>query len=182
MPSLAPPLRCPMQQPGRHGPPARGFTYLSLLVVLALMGAALAALGSQVSTLAQRDREQELLFRGAQIRDAIGRFRAAALPTRYPSSLDELLTDERGPLPLHHLRQRYADPFTGQPDWVLLRDEAGTGIRGVHSASQQPRMRRTDPPDGVGLAENNALPTVADWLFIHQPEPAPRRPAHDTTP
>lgn len=46
----------------------KGFTYLGLLFVVALMGIALAATGSLWVVERQREREQELLFVGDQIR------------------------------------------------------------------------------------------------------------------
>jgi type II secretory pathway pseudopilin PulG len=147
----------------RRGVAARGFTYLWLLFVLALGGAALAALGSSWQLAAQRERESELMFRGLQIRDAIERHAAATPPGQptLPRSLDELLQDTRGERPRHHLRRLYADPWTGRPDWVLLRREDG-GIYGVHSRATVPALRRHD----LGLPPpRQPTGTVADWRF-----------------
>ena len=52
----------------------RGFTYVGLLLAVALAGVALAAAGTLWSTVAQRDRELELLFVGDQYRRAIGSY------------------------------------------------------------------------------------------------------------
>ena len=163
--------------------PAHGFTYLLLMLGLALGAAALAALGSVWLTQAQREREAELLFRGQQIRDALQRFERAT-PTgshRLPATLDELLVDTRRSQPayppIHHLRQRYADPFTGRPDWVLLRG-AGGGIVGVHSRSRQPALRRHGLPVAVVFA--GTTPAVGDWHF--QIEAAITTAGADTNP
>lgn len=133
----------------------RGFTYVLLLFSVALLGTGLAALGTQWQVAAQREREAELLFRGLQIRDALQRFNAAtpAGTPPLPQALDELLVDGRGLEPRFHLRRLYADPFTGQADWVLLRDAAG-GIVGVHSRSQRPALRR----HGLPVASRAAVP------------------------
>lgn len=149
----------------------RGFTYLGLLLLLALQGAALAALGRQVSTQVQREREAELRFRGAQIAAAIGRYRAAQQPPQYPASLAELLADERGPQVLHHLRRLYPDPFTGRPDWVPVADESTGRLKGVRSSASTRRWAL------LGAEPGPAGPTVGDWVFIHEEKPTAAAPA-----
>ncbi len=164
---------------GEGRPPRRGFTYLLLLFGLAIGSAGLATLGPQWQQAAQREREAELLFRGLQLRDALQRFHDQAPDGQHawPRTLDELLSDQRRPEPRHHLRQLFADPFTGRADWVLLRDAEG-GIRGVHSRSERPLLRRAGLPAGVstpGLAtttdgSTTSTPVLAqDWHFAIQP-------------
>jgi len=145
----------------------RGFTYLLLLFVLAAGGAGLAALGTHWQTLAQRERETELLWRGQQILQALERYAAVPGATpRLPRALTDLLQDERLPTPGHWLRELYADPFTGAADWVLLRDAEG-GIVGVASRSQRAALKRHGLPPRVAIAETGApAPTVGDWRFV----------------
>lgn len=141
----------------------RGFTYLVLLFVLAMGAAGLGALATQWQAAAQREREAELLFRGQQFVQALGRF-AAATPAgqpRAPRSLDDLLDDRRVTPAAQHLRRLYADPFTGQPDWRLLRDAQG-GIVGLHSRATQRAWRRHDLP--VPMPARQPA-TVGDWQF-----------------
>ncbi len=142
----------------------RGFTYLLLLAALALLGAGMAALGQQWAIAGQREREAELLFRGAQFGLALASWRDAtpAGQPRAPLRLDELLVDERRSPPRHHLRRVYSDPFTGQPDWILERDAEGR-ITGVRSRSPQPALRRVRVTLRSGADERQ--PTVGDWLF-----------------
>lgn len=59
-------------------PLQRGFTYLGLMLIVACMGAALAATVQVWSTVVQRDRERELLFIGEEFRKALKGFAAAA--------------------------------------------------------------------------------------------------------
>jgi type II secretory pathway pseudopilin PulG len=137
---------------------ARGFSYLGLLFFIALTAAALAALGQRWSMAAQRERERELLFRGQAIVRAIESY-AAATPGRpaYPQRLEDLVEDRRGLLPRHHLRQLYADPFTGQTDWVLIpAPSPATGILGVQSRSERPLLM-SQGPDGRSVESANAL-------------------------
>jgi type II secretory pathway pseudopilin PulG len=143
-----------------------GFSYLLLLFVLVLGGAALAAVGERWQLRAQQEREDELLSRGLEMREALQRY-AAATPAgrpKLPRSLDELLEDRRGPEPRHWLRQLYPDPGTGEADWQLLRDAEG-GIVGLHSRSRRPALRRHGLP--VTIAPGAAAsPRVGDWQFL----------------
>lgn len=179
--AAAPPAARPMAACMRTGSGpatarrARGFTYLLLLFVLALGGVGLAALGESELTRQRREREAELRFRGEAIAAALGRYaeRTPAGQLPLPQRLDELLSDRRFPRPQRHLRQLYADPFTGRPDWELVLGQAavtpaeaagaapaasapapGTGIVGVRSSSSQ-RL----------LASAGGRATARDWVF-----------------
>ena len=55
-------------RPARAG----GFTYLAVLLLMALMSLGLSSVASLLSTAQQRERELELLFIGNQYRQAIG--------------------------------------------------------------------------------------------------------------
>ena len=159
----------------------RGLGWPGLMLLLAVMGAGLAVLGSSWSLQAQRGREAELRFRGEQIRAAIGRYVAARSPAEWPPTLEALLDDRREGItgtPRHHLRRLWADPFTGRPDWVLIPAKSpgspgAAGIAGVHSRSDARRLAE----QGVALTEPGALPRVSDWRFVHAAPP----PAGNTT-
>lgn len=168
------PARARRQRPA---PPRRGFTYLVLLFMIALGGAALGGIGTQWQAATQRERETELLFRGRQIAQALGRY-AAATPRgqpRAPLSLDELLEDRRSEPPRRHLRRLYTDPFTGRADWQLITDPQGR-IVGLHSRAGQRAWRRHALPvptvptisktSTTATAPAQTTPTVADWRFM----------------
>jgi type II secretory pathway pseudopilin PulG len=113
----------------------RGFTYVGLLLAVALAGVALAAAGTLWSTTAKRDKELELLFVGDQFRRAIGAYyEGTPGAKRYPLKLEDLLEDKRLAVTRRHLRQLYADPMTGKADWELVRlaDGAGRGPDPAH--------------------------------------------------
>ncbi len=144
----------------------RGFVYLGLLMLLALLGAALGQAGQVWHTQAQREREAELRFRGEQIRAAIVRYREATRERAWPPSLEALLEDRRDGRVRHHLRRLWTDPYTGAADWVLLpapvagrANAASPGIVGVRSRSAADR--RSDP----GTPPIGARPAVSDWRF-----------------
>jgi len=152
------------ERASRRAAPPHGFAYLLLIGVLAVLAAGMAALGTQWSAAAQREREAELFFRGQQLGRALADWREAtpAGQPRGPLRLDELLADERAAVQRHHLRRLYTDPFTGRADWALERDADGR-ITGVHSRSRQPAMRRVQVRLRVGA--DPARPEVGDWLF-----------------
>lgn len=141
-----------------------GYTYLMLLFGVAAMGLFAAGAAEGWATLAQRERERELLFAGNQYREALRRY-YAAIPDaaqRHPAKLEDLLEDTRFAGMRRHLRQLYPDPMTGQADWVLLRQ--GEHIVGVHSRATGKPMKqsgfekRDEEFAGAG--------SYIDWKFV----------------
>jgi len=132
---------------------ARGYTYIGVLLLVALTSAGLAAVGQNWSQAAQRERERELQFRGREIAAAIRSYVSATQagqPPQYPTSFDDLLVDRRGLIPRHHLRRLYLDPFTLKADWVLVPAPAGMlGFMGVHSASDRTLLGRQRSDAGI---------------------------------
>src|SRR3954447_9571740 len=117
---------------------AEGFTYLGVLLLVTIMGFGLAAFGELYSHAAQRDKEQELLFVGAQFRDAIASYYNRSPGAKsYPKKLEDLVADQRFPMPQHHLRRLYRDPMNESVDWAVVEAPGGGGIMGVHSRSEE---------------------------------------------
>ncbi len=87
-----------------------GFTYLGLLAAVVLMGLLLTMAARVWSLTEQREREEQLLFAGDSIRFAIAAYYAHG--HRYPNTLQDLLVDNRSPVPVHYLRRLYIDPMT----------------------------------------------------------------------
>lgn len=138
-----------------------GYSYLAVLFLVALTAAGLAALGPAWRTAAQRERERELEFRGQQIADAIASYQRAGgvEPAPYPASLQDLLEDRRGPQVRRHLRRLYADPFTGEADWVLVPDPSQPQrFRAVHSRADTALLRTM-------AANGQVLVKASDWVF-----------------
>src|ERR1700757_4232510 len=101
--------------------PCRGFTYVGVLFLVALMGATLVAVAQVWHTQVKRDKEAELLFVGNQFRRAIALYyeRAPGGFRQYPKQLNDLLQDPRFPNIQRHLRKLYLDPMTGKAEWGL---------------------------------------------------------------
>ncbi|MCB1957804.1 MAG: type II secretion system protein [Rhodocyclaceae bacterium] len=143
----------------------RGFTYVALLLGVALMASTLAWAGQSWQLARQREMERELLFAGRAIRHAIAAYnRGGPVRGELPTDLSDLLADGRGVRLQRHLRRLYADP-TGA-GWVEIRDERG-GIVGVHSASTAAPLKRAGF-ERKELAFEGA-PRYADWRFSIEP-------------
>lgn len=162
---------------------ARGLVLLAVLMLLVLAGLAV-LVGAEVwATALQREREAELLFAGEQYRRAIESYwRASPAPVKtLPTSLDQLLEDDRFPTPVRHLRRRYADPITGTTEWALVK--IGNGIAGVHSTSRDTPLKQSGFP--VQHVEFEHAGRYDRWRFVfklpRQPGPParPRAPQND---
>src|SRR3990172_10577225 len=95
----------------RSAASSTGFTYVWLLVAVAVMAAGLAAIGEVASTAAKREREAELLFVGDQFARAIAEYRASSPgAAQYPQKLEELLADNRHPNVGRYLRRGSPPP------------------------------------------------------------------------
>lgn len=143
----------------------RGFTYLGLMFLIALMGMAAAMASAVWSTTQRRDNERELVFAGHQFAAAIERYRKRSTDAArlYPRSLQELVLDDRGGQVHHHLRRIFVDPLTGSRQWGLIQLPDG-GIIGVHSLSERAPFER-----GFVMADF-PVPKVSrsyrDWHFV----------------
>jgi type II secretory pathway pseudopilin PulG len=118
----------------------RGFVMVALLISMSVaaiwMAAALPAWRQQ----AQRDREDDLIFRGEQYARAIVLFQdknRGALPP----SIDILVSG-------HYLRKKWKDPVTGQ-DFIPI----GTGIATPGGSSQLPGSTQQPGPGRAGQTQ-----------------------------
>jgi type II secretory pathway pseudopilin PulG len=141
-----------------------GFTYIGLLITVVIMGLMLTVVARVWTTTERREREAQLLWVGHQYRQAIGLYYARG--RRFPAQLQDLLTDERTPVPKHHLRRLYPDPITGNADWTLVPAPDG-GIIGVASRSQAAPIKRDgfEPSDGTFKDAD----CYCSWKFIYYP-------------
>lgn len=136
------------------------------------MGVALASVGTVWRTVVTREKEEQLLFVGAEFAAAIARYhdRSPEGAPVFPPTLEALLEDRRFPTPQRHLRRIYVDPMTGNDRWGLVTQPDGR-ISGVHSLSTGVPMRTADLPLGVRVTGDGTR--YSDWKFVYQPVAAP---------
>jgi type II secretory pathway pseudopilin PulG len=157
----------------------RGFTYIALLAAIVIIGISLAAAGKYWSNILQREKEEELLFRGDQYVKAIERY-AKAIPgvVRTPASIDDLLNDSRL-MNRHHLRRRYKDPITGE-DFVEMFSIIGGQTKqliGVHSSSDKEPLKQSNFPAGPNdppyFKDFEGKKKYSEWQFVYGQQTTP---------
>ncbi len=143
----------------------QGFTYVGLIVLVAIIGMVTATTVKLGALLQRRAAEEALLDVGAAFSDALKSYANATLPGQRmtPATLEELLKDPRFPTPRRHLRQIYADPITGQATWGLLRGLDKVGIVAVYSLSDAAPIKLANfDPRFVGFDNKQHL---SEWKF-----------------
>ena len=144
-----------------------GFSYISLMIFIAISGIALAGVGIVWSQDQQREREKELLFVGEQFRQAIGSYyeNTPSNIKQYPNKLEDLLKDNRLPNLKRHLRKIYNDPMTNSSNWGLELQQSQ--IVGVYSLSDLKPIKKKGFPN---LYEKfSDFSKYSDWKFIYIP-------------
>ncbi|KPF69132.1 hypothetical protein IP84_07005 [beta proteobacterium AAP99] len=148
-----------------------GFSFILVLVLLALVGLALALIGPRWAHEEQRTRERELIRVGTSYAQAIAAYVEASpgASRSYPLSLEVLLVDDRFVGIRRHLRQIYTDPLRpGQP-LELVRGSDGR-IRGVFSSAHgRPFMQSTFSAPQVQPIR--PAQEYQEWHFIADPRP-----------
>jgi type II secretory pathway pseudopilin PulG len=157
-------------------------TLFTVLFAIMVIGLLLGLAGQTWSQVMQREREEELFFRGDQYRRAIESYYTASPGGQgsYPRSLDDLLKDPRSPQIKRHLRKRYLDPFSNKEFELIgsggnVKGETITaqslgGIKGVRSTSSLVPFRQD------GFAEEYEMfkgaPNYNKWEFVYMPKKA----------
>jgi type II secretory pathway pseudopilin PulG len=152
-------------------PGAGGFTYLGVLLLLAvivLVGTASLRLGVVIH---RRAAEQALLEVGAEFSAALRSY-ARATPRGLPDApltLQQLQKDPRFPGTVRHLRKIYFDPVTGTNEWGLVRDEQNNGIVGVYSLSKARPVKQAHFDSR--FSDMDGKQAYSEWKFIRPDEP-----------
>lgn len=142
----------------------QGFTYLTLMFSILLIGVAVVTAAEPWKTVIRRAQEADLLARGIEIQQALAAYSASRKGGRvmpgeiYPASLEDLTR-----LPRPFLRKVYRDPITAR-DWELIRSPTG-GIMGVRSRSTKKPLKQHEFPPAV--RHFDGLKRYRDWVFQH---------------
>lgn len=149
------------------GSVAKGFSYLGIMVTLAIAAIAMQGAASLWQQQSQRSNEALLLEVGEAYRLAIGRYYESTplAVKQYPANLEELLEDKRFPVPKRHLRKLYADPFAVKQGMRLILKDGR--IIGVYSQSRLAPIRQHGFLDAQ--ADFQAAKQYSDWKFIYEP-------------
>ena len=123
----------------------RGFTLVEILIVLTIIGILLSIVIPQYKNSVVKAKEAVLKENLFQIRDSISKYYKDK--NKYPASLEDLVSSR-------YLRIIPQDPFSGESDWILVRNEPldfedfdiedAEGIVDVKSNSKNPRSDGKD--------------------------------------
>lgn len=97
----------------------RGYVLVILMMLVTVLLISLAAALPSIYTAAQREREEELIFRGNEYAQAIMLFHRQF--NRFPSSVDELVKKTNG---VRFLRHAYPDPMSRGGKWRFIHANA----------------------------------------------------------
>lgn len=148
-----------------------GFTYMGLMMIIAISGIAMAGVGIVWQQDMQREREKELLFIGEEYRKAFGSYyeNSPNGVKQFPTTLQDLLEDNRGPTIKHHIRKLYSDPLMRDKDWDLITLESR--IFGIHSKSRLVPIKKTGFASYYDAFSEAA--SYNDWRFFYAPGTSP---------
>ena len=109
-PGLPPDARAEMRARSHE----RGYTLVAIMIFMTLIAISILVVSPTVSKIMQREREEELIFRGRQYAQAILNFQKRG--GRFPLNLKELMTTKP-----RSARKLYKEPMCDCDDWGLIR-------------------------------------------------------------
>lgn len=167
-----------------------GFTYVGALVMVMIVGVMATRAAVVLSTAAKREREEELISRGTQIRDALrkwykvkvvdgrlvstdtpapGAQPAAPKPIASPTDLEALLRDPNSAAKERYLRLYcLTDPITGK-EWDVIRLDGK--IVGVKSTSEKDPVKQGNFPFDLHPQDFEKKQKYSEWEFIYDHVP-----------
>ncbi|HEY4682298.1 MAG TPA: hypothetical protein VIH17_03500 [Candidatus Acidoferrales bacterium] len=156
----------------------RGYALLILLLMVALLSFAAAVAVPRALVQGQREKEEEMIFRGEQYARAVGLFYKRF--GRFPAKLEELVEPKNN---IRFLRQLYKNPMSRDGEWRLLRLAPDGSILG--SVMLRSGLAAVAPVGGAGLLPTTGAgptgplqpyPQPPDVQATPAPEPGPEEP------
>jgi len=159
----------------------KGYTILILMVVVFVLSIGLLVAIPVWETQIQREKEEELIFRGKQYVEAIRIFQMK-YPGSFPQSLDELMQKKC-------LRKLYKDPMTAHGEWniILLTGRAARRRQQQSQRSSQivlvaplKALSSIDTPRIIGIVSSSTKKSIRiyfdqdtydKWLFFYGQDP-----------
>ncbi len=150
-----------------------GFTLIAVILAVFVMGIGLEGVSQSWRIRVQREKEEELLWRGRAIKWAIEQYyrNSPGGRTEYPQTLSDLLQDPRYPTVRRYLRRPYLDPITDSRWGYKL--NAQERITGVYSTSKKRPLKTSFPEAFKGFEGKKKY---KQWVFEFSPVPTPVAP------
>jgi type II secretory pathway pseudopilin PulG len=124
----------------------KGYTLLILLFAVSILGIGLIVAIPVWETQIQREKEEELIFRGNQFVEAV-RLYQLKKPGAFPSTLEELVEEKC-------LRRLYRDPMTRNGEWNIILPYQ----RGATTQQRQPRSSTDNPFERTPQRQRGRIP------------------------
>jgi len=161
-------LPCPaLGAPSGAARAQHGLVLIALLLMLVLVGVGALAASEVWATTRKREREVELLWVGEQYRAAIESYWKMTPGPRkvLPSSIAQLLNDDRFPNPVHHLRAAYPDPMAEDTEFEkIILNNALVGVRSTSKATPMKHAQFPRRYEKFASAED-----YSQWQFMFVP-------------
>lgn len=156
---------------GKRARPAGGFTYVGLIIlvaIIALVGATTVRLGV---TLQRAQAERDLLHIGEEFSNALKSYADATKPgqPQQPPTLKELLRDPRFPGTRRHLRKIFVDPMTGRAQWGIVYLAGDKGVLGIYSLSTAKPIKVGNFPSRFQAF--GGKDKISEWVFTFDGQP-----------
>ena len=147
-----------------------GFTFVTLLFAIVVVGIGLAAVGQQASEANRREQEHELITDGLSVIAAVRSYyySSPGAVRTLPKTWDDLLEDKRFVSTRRHLRRVPLDPFSHTSEWGEIRDPDGSLV-GISSKSNKTPFRSIAIVDGPQTIPVGGR--YSDWQFRFIVEP-----------
>ncbi len=130
-------------------PRSRGYALLVLMMMVTILLISLTAALPSIYVAGQREREEELIFRGTEYARAIGLFRRRF--QRFPTSVEELLNTNG----IRFLRRAYPDPMSRNGKWRFIHADATGALidSETQALASPPAGDQSKSPPGVSLED-----------------------------
>lgn len=158
------------------GPERPGYVLIILMMVVFVLTLSLLVAVPVWQTELQREKEEELIFRGKQYAEAV-RLYVQKNPGRYPASMKELLDKKC-------IRRLYKDPFGPEGQWniILTEGKAPTGRESAQEVMVAPErvLPAIKNPQILGVVSSSTNKSVMiyndqethdKWLFFFGQDP-----------
>ncbi|MFQ6084045.1 MAG: type II secretion system protein [Candidatus Aminicenantia bacterium] len=155
----------------------KGYTLIVLMIGISVMSIFLMVAVPVWQTTIQREKEEELIFRGKQYVEAI-RIYQMKHPGAFPKSLEELLKEKC-------IRKLYKDPMTDHGRWNLILPSGKTSSKQKKSPQEvilvpEELIDSVDFPQIIGVASQSTKESIKiylgqnqydKWLFFYGQDP-----------
>ena len=122
-----------------------GFMMVALLVAMSIAAIWMAAALPSWRMQAQREKEDDLIFRGEQYARAINLYTRKMGPGNFPPSIDVLVQQR-------FLRKKFKDPMTEDGEFDLITAASAAGQSGPGGRGAQPPQGRGGAGPSTGLS------------------------------